>query len=132
MTLSRPVACLALLLSLAACGERQAAVVAPVAVKTAPHSSYVGRWAVSLAGCQADAWEFAKDRLSTAGEVACTFAKVAPTPAGYTVQAECAAQGPQTPQTFTLTFAGVGAAETMTVTGGPWSGPVALVRCPVG
>ena len=75
MTLSRPVACLALLLSLAACGERQAAVVAPVAVKTAPHSSYVGRWAVSLAGCQAGAWEFAKDRLSTAGEVACTFAK---------------------------------------------------------
>lgn len=123
---------LLLLLALAACGERKEAVVAAVAVQAAPHSSYVGRWAVSLAACQAGAWEFAKDRVGTAGEAACTFAKVAPTPAGYTVQAECTAQGPPTPQTFTLTFAGVGAAETMTVAGGPWRDPVALVRCPAG
>lgn len=125
-------ALLLLFLPLAACGEGRDAVVAPAAVKPAAHSSYVGRWAVSLAGCQAGAWDFRKDRLATAGEVACTFAKVAPTPAGYTVQAECVAQGPRQPQSFTLTFSGVGAAETMTVAGGPWTGPIALVRCPAG
>ena len=125
-------ALLLLLLPLAACGESRDAVVAPVAVKPASHSSFVGRRAVSLAGCQAGSWDFQRDRLATAGEVACTFAKVTPTPAGYTIQAECVAQGPSQPQSFTLTFSGVGAAETMTVAGGPWTGPIALLRCPAG
>ena len=39
-------------------------------------------------------------------------------------------QAPPELKSFTLTFAGVGPAETMTVAGGPWGAPVALVRCP--
>ena len=131
-------------LALAACGEQVApaasqvapAAPAPAAPVPAPPAttpaqpSYVGRWAVSLAGCQAGAWEFRKDSVGTAGEVSCQFDKVTPTAAGYAIDAQCTAQAPPELQSFTLTFAGVGPAETMTVAGGPWSGPVALVRCP--
>jgi len=127
---------------LAACGERPAGQVseaAPAASAAPPTAapaptpaqpSYVGRWAVSLAACQTGGWEFRKDSVGTAGEVSCEFRKVTPKADGYAIDAQCTAQAPPELKSFTLTFAGVGPAETMTVAGGPWSGPVALVRCP--
>ncbi len=103
---------------------------AAVTPPTANTPDYVGRWAVSLAGCQTGGWEFRKDSLGTAGEVSCQFKKVTQRPDGYAIDAQCAAQAPPELKSFTLSFAGVGPAQTMTVDGGPWSGPVALVRCP--
>lgn len=125
-------------LTLAACSEQPAqqaqtpppATAPPTAPPTPQPPSYVGRWAVSLAACQNGAWEFAKDRVGTAGEVSCQFDKVTPNPSGYAIEAQCVAQAPPELQSFTLAFTGVGPAETMTITGGPWSGPITLVRCP--
>lgn len=120
---------------LAGCGEERPPAApprpaAPAVPPTANAPDYVGRWAVSLAGCQAGGWEFRKDSLGTAGEVSCQFKKVAQRPDGYAIDAECTAQAPPELKSFTLSFAGVGPTQTMTVAGGPWSGPVALVRCP--
>lgn len=123
--------------ALAGCGEQRAPAASArpaepvgVAPPTAAAPDYVGRWAVSLAGCQTGGWEFRKDSLGTAGEVSCQFRKVTQRPDGYAIDAECTAQAPPELKSFTLSFAGVGPAQTMTVAGGPWSGPVALVRCP--
>lgn len=122
---------------LAACSEEPrapAAAPAPAAPAAVPPTqatpSYVGRWAVSLAACQTGGWEFKRDSVGTAGEVSCQFRKVTPAAHGYAIDAECTAQAPPELKSFTLVFSGVGLAETMTVAGGPWSGPVALVRCP--
>lgn len=129
---------LAMALALAGCSEQaeRPATVAPAAAQQPPAPpaaaapSYEGRWAVSLAACQDGGWEFTKDRVGTAGEVSCEFERVTPTAAGYAIDAQCTAQAPPELKSFTLTFAGVGPAETMTVAGGPWGAPVALVRCP--
>ncbi|HEY9236214.1 MULTISPECIES: hypothetical protein [Phenylobacterium] len=101
-----------------------------VAPPTATRPDYVGHWAVSLAGCQAGGWDFRRDSVGTAGEVSCAFKKVTPTTEGYAIDAECTAQAPPELKSFTLVFSGVGPAETMTVAGGPWGSPVALIRCP--
>lgn len=128
---------LAAAVALAGCGEERGAAAparpAEPVVVTPPTTAapdYVGRWAVSLAGCQTGGWEFRKDSLGTAGEVSCQFKKVTQRPDGYAIDAQCTAQAPPELKSFTLSFAGVGPAQTMTVDGGPWSGPVALVRCP--
>lgn len=129
---------LAMAMALAACSEQverpaaatQPPVPPPAPTATAP--SYEGRWAVSLAACQDGGWEFTKDRVGTAGEVSCEFERVTPNSNGYAIDAQCTAQAPPELKSFTLTFAGVGPAETMTVAGGPWSAPVALIRCPPG
>jgi hypothetical protein len=129
---------LAMAMALAACSEqveRPAAAAQPPAPPPAPNAtapSYEGRWAVSLAACQDGGWEFAKNRVGTAGEVSCEFERVTPNATGYAIEAQCTAQAPPELKSFTLTLAGVGPAETMTVAGGPWSAPVALVRCPPG
>lgn len=129
---------LAMAMALVACSEqveRPAAAAQPPAPPPAPTAtapSYEGRWAVSLAACQDGGWEFTKDRVGTAGEVSCEFQRVTPNATGYAIDAQCTAQAPPELKNFTLTFAGVGPAETMTVAGGPWSAPVALIRCPPG
>ena len=131
---------LAMTLALAACSEQaeRPTTVAPAAAQQPPAPpaaaapSYEGRWAVSLAACQDGGWEFTKDRVGTAGEVSCEFERVTPNATGYAIDAQCTAQAPPELKSFTLTFAGVGPAETMTVAGGPWSAPVALIRCPPG
>ena len=133
----RPLAVLAAL-TVVACSEQPAEPAAQAPPPSAPSvpaaqptlPSYVGRWAVSLAACQNGAWEFAKDKVGTAGEVSCQFDKVTPQASGYAIEAPCIAQAPPELQSFTLAFTGVGPAETMTITGGPWSGPINLVRCP--
>lgn len=132
---------MAMAMAIAACSEQaeRPATVAPAVTQppaepppAAAAPSYEGRWAVALAACQDGGWEFTKDRVGTAGEVSCEFKRVTPTAAGYAIDAQCTAQAPPELKSFTLTFAGVGPAETMTVAGGPWSAPVALVRCPPG
>ncbi|HVI33395.1 hypothetical protein [Phenylobacterium sp.] len=138
---------LGLCLVLAACG-REAAAPEPVAAAPEPApaagpapttavtadvaqpAAYVGRWAATPALCAEGAWMFEPGRVATAGEVSCDFTTVTPQAAGYQVGAKCLAEGTAEPQTFQLALAGAGAAQRMTVTGGPWSGPITLMRCP--
>lgn len=91
---------------------------------------YVGRWAATAALCADGAWMFEPGRVATAGEVSCDFTTVTPQGAGYQVSAKCLSEGAAEPQTFQLAMAGAGSARSMTVTGGPWAGPITLMRCP--
>lgn len=142
--MTRSAACMSLVaiaFGLSACDARDAAQpvprgeVAPPATRppavAASESTprYVGRWASEPANCAAGAWRFEARRLATAGEVSCDFDEVSATPGGYRISARCIAQAPPERQTFSLTFEGPPDAQRMTVAGGPWSGPISLVRC---
>lgn len=91
---------------------------------------FVGRWAASPELCEAGAWSFEEQRVSTAGEVSCEFGAVMRTPTGYDVQAQCVAEAPAQPYTFSLALEDAPTPSSMTVTGGPWGGPITLMRCP--
>lgn len=93
----------------------------------AASNRYVGLWAVDAAACADPPWRFEARRLSTRGEVGCAFDAVREVPAGYEIAATCTAQAPPEPHTIKLSFAE--SAEAMRVEGGPWSEPIALVRC---
>jgi hypothetical protein len=87
---------------------------------------YVGLWAASEDGCADPAWRWEAERVTTQGEVSCSFNDVQMTNTGYTIQATCTAEGPPTPQQIQLSFAE--SARAMLVDGGPWT-PVGLVYC---
>ena len=136
-----------LLLLLAACGgEEEGTASAPSAAAEAPPSAaaapeqaqaaslpgpdvFVGRWAAQPSLCAAGPWTFAADRLTTAGEVSCTFRRVERTATGWNVAATCTAQAPAQDATLTLTMTDTAAPETMTVSGGPFQS-MTLRRCP--
>ncbi|HEX8570085.1 MAG TPA: hypothetical protein VF699_09215 [Caulobacteraceae bacterium] len=149
----RPAAVIALALLAAACGREEgqgdaagtppaadavSAAETPAAVAAAPPgqavttvgpSGFVGRWAAQPNLCAAGAWTFAADRLTTAGEVSCTFGKVERTQAGWEIAARCTAEGPPQDAGLTLTLTDPAPPETMTVAGGPFES-VTLRRCP--
>ena len=135
-----------LLLLAAACGREEARELAPDGSAAAPPSAavapeqaqaastpgpdvYVGRWAAQPNLCASGAWVFAADRLTTAGEVSCTFSEVERTQAGWEIAARCTAQAPAEDATITLTLTDPAPPETMTVSGGPFTS-VTLRRCP--
>lgn len=126
-------------LALAACSDERPPASgqgpAPAPGATAPArpaepASYVGRWAARPELCQAGAWTFEPGGVTTAGEVACDFQEVAPEASGWRVKATCVAQAPPQAHDFSLTLTDPAPPQSMTVTGGPWDGPVTLVRCP--
>ena len=150
----RPAAVVVLALLAAACGREDeqgegaaaSAASAPSSVAEAPPAAsaapaqaqaasaagpdvYVGRWAAQPNLCAAGAWTFARDRLSTAGEVSCTFRKVERTQSGWEIAASCTAEAPARDATLTLTLTDPAPPETMTVSGGPFES-VTLRRCP--
>lgn len=122
-------------LALGACAREEAAE-GPPAPTTMPadgpaeRASYIGRWAATPELCSDGAWAFEEARVVTAGEVACDFQEVTPIATGYEVSATCWAEGPPQAGTFMLTLTDPAPPQTMSVTGGPWAGPVTLVRCP--
>lgn len=129
------------LLGLAACGRQEepppvtAAAEAPpetLAPQPAPVGppDYEGRWAASAELCADGAWEFRQDGVSTAGEVSCAFREVEPSASGYRIQAACTHEGSQSDSEIGLSMTDPAPPQSMTVTGGPWSGPVTLRRCP--
>jgi hypothetical protein len=95
-----------------------------------PPPPYVGLWAARPELCPQGAWVFDRDKVVTAGEVACAFRAVNETRAGYQVMAECTAEGEAKAYHFTLTLTDPAPPRTMTVSRGPWDGPVTLIRCP--
>ena len=99
------------------------------AASTAGPDVYVGRWAARPNLCAGGAWTFAADRLSTAGEVSCTFREVERTQSGWEIAAACTAEGPAKDAELVLTLTDPAPPETMTVSGGPFES-VTLRRCP--
>lgn len=87
---------------------------------------FVGLWAASAEDCADPAWRFEARRVTTQGEVSCTFNDVQMTDTGYLIQATCTAEGPPAPQEIQLSFAE--SARAMMVAGGPWS-PIGLTYC---
>ncbi|MBN8607909.1 MAG: hypothetical protein J0L81_13415 [Caulobacterales bacterium] len=88
---------------------------------------YVGLWATTAEGCANPAWRFEAERISTQGEVSCTFDSVQVVPTGYEIAATCTAQAPPERHTIRLSFAE--SARAMMVAGGPWSPAPSLVYC---
>lgn len=96
----------------------------PPPSETAPR--YVGLWAASAEGCSEPAWRFEADRVTTRGEVACSFENVTLTQTGYEIAASCTAEAPPAPYTIHLSFAE--SARAMMVSGAPWAA-TSLVYC---
>lgn len=103
---------------------------APPAPPEPPAPPYAGLWAAKASLCPSGAWVFDRDKVVTAGEVACEFQQVTETGAGFQVTATCSAEGEAKPYQFNLTLAGSEPQRSMTVSRGPWDGPITLMRCP--
>ena len=91
---------------------------------------YVGHWAVSRNVCSEPGWDLTAASLQSPSALSCVFAKVEPTTAGYTVYGACTVGKASQPTrlVFTLTSQG----KSLTLSGGPFSEPIALSRCPAG
>jgi len=103
---------------------------APAAEPAFQPPSFVGRWAAEPKLCAAGAWVFRTDGVSTAGEVSCAFRRVEPSASGYRIQAACTHEGSQSDTEIGLSLTDPAPPQSMTVEGGPWSGPITLQRCP--
>lgn len=88
---------------------------------------YVGLWAVAAEDCADPPWRFEADGVATQGEVSCRFDTTRLTPAGYEIDAACTAQAP--PGLYRIQISFAESARAMMLSGGPWSGPLALAYC---
>jgi hypothetical protein len=102
---------------------------APASPPEPPPPAYVGLWAADASLCPDRAWVFDRDRVVTAGEVACEFQQVTETNTGFQVTATCSAEGEAKPYRFSLTLTDPAPPPSMTVSRGPWDGPITLMRC---
>ncbi len=93
----------------------------------AADASYPGRWAPRAADCAAHPWVFAQRTMEDSSGVTCAFITVEPTSAGYTINADCRRGGALAGGHMMLTITN---AREMTVSDGPWSSAISLVRCP--
>ena len=98
----------------------------PAPLDEAP--SFVGVWAARPELCRNGSWMFTPQGVRTAGEVSCAWSKVEKTETGYALAGTCTAEGVAKPAEAVLTIDPAKPAA-MTVTGGPWAGPIALTRC---
>ncbi|MCR5876350.1 hypothetical protein LRS10_20705 [Phenylobacterium sp. J426] len=134
----RPLMLVLPVIALAACERAEppkvtAAAEAPAASATPDvrrQAPFVGRWAASPELCADGAWVFRTDGVSTAGEVSCRFASVEPSASGYRIAAACSHEGSESEGEIGLSITDPAPPESMTVSGGPWNGPVTLRRCP--
>jgi hypothetical protein len=101
----------------------------PPAPPEPPPPPYVGLWAAGADLCTSGAWVFDRDRVVTAGEVACEFQQVTGTNSGFQVTAACSHEGETKPYQFNLTLTDPAPPRSMTVSRGPWNGPITLMRC---
>lgn len=88
---------------------------------------YVGLWGASDETCATTAWTITANSLTTPGDVSCSFDQVTEIPAGYDIQATCAAEGAPTQSRMQFSFAQ--SAQALLIAGGPWAAPTALVHC---
>ena len=128
----------ALLLTTAACQRTpEPPLGAGIAERASPHPAsaagtptFVGRWAVAKAACARQPWVLTTGELRSPSVLSCSFDKVDPTDAGYTVYSVCTVGKAKAPGRLVFTLTGRGAARSLTVNGGPFTEPMALARCP--
>lgn len=92
--------------------------------------AFVGRWAATRADCATNPWILTPTELDTPGQVHCSFAKISTASAGYGADVICKGPGAEQIGRITLTLTGQGTSRGMTLSGGPFTMPVALTQCP--
>lgn len=125
---------------LCACGRHEPPLGAAPAERSPPMTStspagqplFVGRWAASRAACADRGWEITAAALKSPSALSCEIAKAEPTSAGYTVYATCIVGKATQPSRLVFTFSGPSTNRALTLTGGPFTEPMALARCPAG
>lgn len=125
---------------LCACGRQEPPFGAAPAERNPPMTAvtpagkplFVGRWASSRAACADNGWEITAASLKSPSALSCEIAKAEPTGAGYTVYATCTVGKAMQPSRLVFTFSGPSANRSLTLTGGPFTEPMALARCPAG
>lgn len=105
---------------------------APTLAEAAGPPLFVGRWAASTAACASRAWDLTPTSLKSPSALTCEFFKDERTSAGYTVYSTCKVGKASQPVRLVLTLTGSGATRSLTLTGGPFTEPVALSRCAPG
>jgi hypothetical protein len=100
----------------------------PASADGAP--AFVGRWAVTAATCSRQAWVLTADTLSSPSVLSCSFQGVEPTDAGYMVDSQCMVGKARAAGRLVFRLTGRGQNRALTLSGGPFSEPMALVRCP--
>ncbi len=90
---------------------------------------FVGRWAASKTACAARGWELTANSLKSPSALTCELLKAVPTSAGYTVYSTCLVGKASQPMRLVFTLTGSGATRSLTLTGGPFTEPLALSRC---
>lgn len=99
----------------------------PLPPPSVDNPRFVGLWATTQQGCEAPAWRFSADGVSTLGEVSCDFSTLTQTAVGYDVAATCHAEGETTTHNMQFSFAE--SARAMMIAGGPWQPSASLVYC---
>ncbi len=125
---------------LCACGQNEPPLGAAPAERNPPMTAaapagkplFVGRWAASRAACADHGWEITAASLKSPSALSCEIAKAEPTSAGYTIYATCTVGKAIQPSRLVFTFSGPSGNQALTLTGGPFTEPMALARCPAG
>ena len=134
----RPALALAATAMLAACGQRSLPPIgAAPAERTPPRSAaelagppqFVGRWAASTTACSGRGWTLTASSLTSPTALTCELFKAERTSAGYVVNSSCKVGKASQPMRLVFTLTGSGATRSLTMTGGPFTEPMALAQC---
>ena len=68
--------------------------------------------------------------MKSPSALTCELFKAQPTSAGYTVYSTCLVGKASQPMRLVFTLTGSGETRSLTLTGGPFTEPLALSRCP--
>ena len=102
---------------------------APTAAMAAGPPLFVGRWAASKSACATRGWELTARSLKSPSALTCELFKAERTSAGYTVYSTCLVGKASEPMRLVFTLTGSGETRSLTMTGGPFTEPLALSRC---
>jgi hypothetical protein len=121
---------------LGACGQRHLPPIGAAPAERAPEQTaaeaagpplFVGRWAASATACDSRVWELTATRLTSPSALSCQLLKAERSSAGYSVNGMCTVGKASQPMRLIFTLTGSG--RSLTMTGGPFTEPVALARC---
>jgi hypothetical protein len=130
----RSILALVALTAAAACHRRPLPPLGAAAAERAPPRpaggtpGFVGAWALEAADCNGRAWLLTTGGMQSPSVLSCSFDKINPTDAGYTVYSLCTVGKARAPGRLVFTLTGQG--RSLTMNGGPFAEPLALVRCP--
>ena len=100
------------------------------AAELAGPPQFVGRWAASETACSTRSWSLTASNLTSPSALTCELFKAERTSAGYVVNSTCKVGKASQPMRLVFTLTGSGPNRSLTLTGGPFTEPLALSRCP--